>query len=136
MVATPAGVILGHFRKLLGDQLVVQLPDDELLRRFAAGRDEEAFAALVWRHGQLVQDVCRRLLHNEHDAEDAFQATFLVLARNSASVRKQASVGSYLYGVTVRVARKARAVAARRRHHERAAAEQPATTSLDELTLR
>jgi len=136
MVTTPAGVILGHFRKLLGEQHVGQLPDEELLRRFAAGRDEEAFAALVRRHGPLVQDVCRRLLHNEHDAEDAFQATFLVLARNAASVRKQALVGSYLYGVAVRVARKARVVAARRRHHERAAAEQPATPSLDALTLR
>jgi hypothetical protein len=136
MVPTPAGVILGHFRKLLGGPRVGTFPDEELLRRFAAGRDEEAFAALVRRHGPLVRDVCRRLLHNEQDAEDAFQATFLVLARSAASVRKQASVGSYLYGVAVRVARKARASAAQRRRCKRAAAERPTPSSLDELTVR
>jgi hypothetical protein len=69
--------------------------DADLLRRFVAGRDEDAFAALVARHGPIVYAVCRRLLRHAHDAEDAFQATFLVLARKAASIRRgQALAGA------------------------------------------
>jgi RNA polymerase sigma factor (sigma-70 family) len=89
--------------------------DAELLRRFIAAREEAAFAALVCRHGAMVFGVCRRLLDNLHDAEDAFQATFLVLARQAATIRKRDAVASWLYGVASRVARKARAMAVRRR---------------------
>ncbi|MCI0457689.1 MAG: hypothetical protein L0Z62_12025 [Gemmataceae bacterium] len=95
------------------------MPDQQLLERFVADRDEDAFTALVHRHGPMVTGVCHRLLRETHDAEDAFQATFLVLARKATSIRKGESVGSWLHGVALRVARKARVEAARRARRER-----------------
>src|SRR5437868_11259466 len=83
--------------------------DAVLLERFALNRDQAAFAELVTRHGPDVYALCRRLLRSEPDAEDVFQATFLVLAREAGRVRKAASVGSWLYGVAYRLGRKARA---------------------------
>ena len=76
-----------------------ELTDGQLLDRFAASRDEEAFAALLDRHGGLVYAVCRNVLRHEHDAEDAFQGTFLVLARRAAAIREEKAVGSWLYRV-------------------------------------
>ena len=81
--------------------------DEELLRRFVAHRDEAAFEALVWRHGGLVLGVCRRVLRDEHLAEDAFQATFLTLARRASGIGKRASVAAWLYRVAFRVALRA-----------------------------
>ena len=89
--------------------------DADLVERFAAGRDEGAFALLVRRHGPTVFGVCRRLLRHDQDAEDAFQAVFLVLARRAGSLRRSEAVGNWLYGVAVNVARKARAARLRRR---------------------
>src|SRR5262249_3056959 len=82
--------------------------DADLLHRFITRRDEHAFAALVQRHGPMVFGVCRRFLPHQ-DAEDAFQATFLVLARKARSIRRPELLGHWLYGVACRIARKARA---------------------------
>jgi RNA polymerase sigma factor (sigma-70 family) len=93
--------------------------DAQLLARFLAHRDEAAFAALVRRHGPMVLGVCRRLVRHVQDAEDAFQATFLVLARKAGSVLKRAALGSWLYRVAYRTAQRARASQARRRAREK-----------------
>jgi RNA polymerase sigma factor (sigma-70 family) len=91
--------------------------DGELLGRFIDGRDETAFAMLVNRHGPMVWGVCRRLLH-QHDAEDAFQATFLVLACKAASIHSRGLVGNWLYGVAHQTALQTRRTSARRRARE------------------
>src|SRR5438132_571640 len=87
--------------------------DAELLERWLAARDEAAFELLLRRHGPMVFGVCRRLLSRREDAEDAFQATFLVLVTKAGSIGKRASVGSWLYKIAVRVALRARTRAAR-----------------------
>jgi RNA polymerase sigma factor (sigma-70 family) len=89
--------------------------DRQLLDRFACGCDETAFAALVARHGPMVLGVCRRVLHNAHDAEDAFQAAFLVLARKAGSIRRPEALGNWLYGVAYRTALEGRTRDAKRR---------------------
>jgi RNA polymerase sigma factor (sigma-70 family) len=114
----------------------LQPTDAELLRRFAAGRDGDAFAALVRRHGPMVFGVCRHVLHHRQDAEDAFQAVFLVLARNAASVRKAASAAAWLHGVAYRTACCARRAAARRRKHEGRVERMPPKSVVAELTWR
>jgi RNA polymerase sigma factor (sigma-70 family) len=94
------------------------LSDGRLLERFAAHRDEAAFEALVRRHGSMVWGICRRLLRDHHDAEDAFQATFLVLARKGQSIAKRELVANWLYGVAYQTAMKARSTRAKRRMRE------------------
>src|SRR5437763_4354341 len=89
--------------------------DSSLLTAFAAGHDEAAFAALLGRHGPWVWGLCRRLLGDVHTAEDAFQATFLVLAREAGAVRRPDRLGGWLYGVARRISLKARATAGRHR---------------------
>src|SRR5437763_10593695 len=100
---------LDHVRRALSVRGGGGLLDGQLLGRFVAGRDEAAFEALVHRHGPMVFSVCRRVLRDAHDAEDAFQATFLILARKAASVVKRDVVGSWLYAVAHRTALEARA---------------------------
>src|SRR5262245_57471979 len=97
------------------------LGDGELLESYIRVRDESAFEALVWRHGPMVWGVCRRVLGNEVDAEDAFQATFLVLARKADSVAPRSRVGNWLYGVAHNTALKARATDRSRRAREQSA---------------
>ncbi|HEV3259322.1 MAG TPA: RNA polymerase sigma factor, partial [Gemmataceae bacterium] len=118
MAMAPLNTLLHHIQKLASGHSVLQSTDRQLLDDFAAQRHEAAFTALVSRHGPMVWRVCRRVLCHEQDAEDAFQATFLVLARNAESIRKRDSVGDWLHGVAYRTAMQAKRSAARRRNHE------------------
>jgi DNA-directed RNA polymerase specialized sigma24 family protein len=126
MASRSAGAdLLNQVNTLFQFGVVGDLSDGQLVQRFLTARhgaDQEAFTALVERHGPMVLGVCREVLGNSHDAQDAFQATFLVLARQAGSVRKADSVSSWLHGVALRVARRARAGAARRRVCERRSA--------------
>ncbi len=135
--------VVRHLRTLYQFGVTGGFRDEQLLERFVSRRDEvgeEAFAELVQRHGPMVLGVCRRVLGDAHDAEDAFQATFLVLARKAATVVRREKVASWLYGVAVRTAKEARVRAARRRAREervskRADVDPPGdeSSSLDEL---
>jgi RNA polymerase sigma factor (sigma-70 family) len=109
---------LRHLRDLFNDGTTVGLGDGQLLARYADGRDEAAFAALVARHGPMVLATCRAVLRHEHDVEDAFQATFLVLAKKARSVRAGDALGGWLHRVAYRVSIQAGAEARRRRRRE------------------
>jgi len=110
--------VLRHIRKLATLQTSRGLSDRELLERFLAANDGSAFTVLVERHGPMVLGVCHRALRNHHDAEDACQATFLVLARKVASVRKKTSLSSWLHGVACRTASNLGREQRRRRRRE------------------
>jgi RNA polymerase sigma factor (sigma-70 family) len=118
MEASELGPIARHLQAVLRQDQAA-LTDGQLLERFIAARDEASFEALLTRHGPMVLGVCRRLLGRGPDAEDAFQATFLVLARKAASVSPRDAVGSWLYGVARTTAIRARAEIARRCKRER-----------------
>ncbi len=123
MASASAGDFGRHLSRLFGAGSAVGLTDGDLLERFAHRRDEAAEAAfetLLARHGAMVLTVCRQVLGDSHSAEDAFQATFLVVVRRARSlrVREPGSLGPWLHGVAYRIALKTRQAAARRRAHE------------------
>src|SRR5262249_2779748 len=119
--------VLRHIRKLMGNQAVAELSDSDLLERFSCHHEDAAYEALLERHGPMVLGVCRRLLNEPHDVEDAFQATFVVLARKARAIAQRNLLGNWLYGVAYRIALKARANAALRRARERQVAQPMAT---------
>ena len=122
-LSTPSSVVR-QIETLFDAGSVTGLTDRQLIERFTARRDpagEAAFAALVFRHGPMVLDICRQLLSNPHDAEDAFQAVFLVLARKARSIGDPELLANWLYGVALRTARNASKQHARRRRNEEAA---------------
>src|SRR5262245_12305614 len=132
MPTSPMSAALQHLRgAALGEGAA--RTDAQLLDAFVDRREPAALEALVRRHGPMVWGVCRRLLGNHHDAEDAFQATFLVLVRKAASLRPREMVGNWLYGVARQTALKARATRARRRTREaqQAAIPEPAAVDRD-----
>src|SRR5215469_7474147 len=115
-----------HYLRRLGPAAGDALGDAQLLVRYTRQGDEAAFAALVRRHGPLVWGAVTRVLGRGPDAEDAFQATFLVLVRKAGALRGPDALGPWLYGVAARVALKARAAAARRQGREQALSGEPA----------
>src|SRR5262245_59740927 len=136
MPSSQPNLVLRYIRKVATAESAPGPADRELLERFSTRGDEAAFAALVRRHGPMVFRLCRRVLRNEHDAEDAFQATFLALSRKAGLLRPQQSLAGWLHSVAYRIAQKARVGAARRAKHEGRAAERPAADPLAQITLR
>lgn len=131
-----AGQILGMLHRWLGTQARQPESDTELLERFVCQRDESAFALLMNRHGLMVLNVCRRQLTSHHDIEDAFQTTFLILARQAGSIRKRASIGSWLHGVALRVTAQQRATAARQPLRDRRRFQQQSREPHFEIAVR
>jgi RNA polymerase sigma factor (sigma-70 family) len=118
MATAQSATLVRYLRKLAASRCLQECTDRQLLDHFVAGRDDTGFTALVARHGPMVLRVCRRVLNHEQDAEDAFQATFLVLARKARSIHKPEALAEWLHGVAYRTAMKAKRTAARRRNHE------------------
>lgn len=136
MPLTEGTTFLRKLRTLVVAQCPSQLSDDELVRQFLGERDETSFATLVRRHGPMVLGVCRNVLHHQQDAEDVFQATFLLLARKADTIRKQQSLSSWLHGVAYRLALKTRTQNTRRHDRETSAARSHPAVLGDDLTVR
>jgi RNA polymerase sigma factor (sigma-70 family) len=136
MSSAQLGAVLKHIHKLADGQHSGKVADRILLERFLVDQDEEAFTELVKRHGPMVLNVCRSVLHHWHDAEDAFQATFLVLARKASSIRRREALANWLWGVAHHVAMKAQTAAARRRKHEAKVDERPEADPVLDMTVR
>jgi RNA polymerase sigma factor (sigma-70 family) len=134
MASRPVSTTLRQLRRVLCARGSDQLSDEQLLSHFVEMREETAFAALVQRHGPMVLGVCRSVLHHAQDAEDACQATFLVLARKASAIDKRGSVASWLHGVAYRLALKSQA--ARKREHPAAASLRTCRSPMEELSWR
>jgi RNA polymerase sigma factor (sigma-70 family) len=135
MAAVQLGAVLRRLR-LVAERTGEDQSDRQLLDHFVATRDEAAFAALLQRHGRLVFGVCCSVLHQEQDAEDAFQATFLVLARMASSIRKLDSLASWLHGVALRTALRARQTMKTRRRYEQKSGPRTPEQPVSEAALR
>src|SRR5262245_58579211 len=125
METSSMGALIQHLRRMELLRDGAGSTDGQLLEAYASRQDQVALAALVQRHGPMVWGVCRRVLGNYHDAEDAFQATFLVLVRKAASVTPREMIANWLYGVARQTALKARATVGTRVGRERQVAEMP-----------
>jgi RNA polymerase sigma factor (sigma-70 family) len=137
MSTATLGGFLQHLRKAMAAETMASCSDGELIERFLASHDEASFHALLRRHGPMVCRVCRRALLEEQDVEDAFQGTFLVLARQAHRIRKRESLASWLHGVAYRVARDARKARGRRRKHEEQVSPGESSSSLaDEVSWK
>src|SRR5271154_3940982 len=117
--------VIRHLLRAASGHDAAARTDGQLLGSFIDQKDEAAFDALIQRHGPMVFGVCRRVVGDHHDAEDAFQATFLVLARKASSVRPRMGVANWLHGVALRTAMKAKAMTAKRRRREKQVTEMP-----------
>src|SRR5258707_706692 len=120
MAAASLQSVIQHIRLAVSAGSAPGVSDAELLERFVGGRDEAAFELLVWRPGKMVLGPCRRLLRDVHEAEDAFQACFLALARRARSIGRHESVGGWLHKDAYRLALAARAQRAKRELREQA----------------
>src|SRR5215831_20518648 len=116
-------LLLDQIRRMATQQQLRQLPDRELLAQFAGQGNQAAFGVLMDRYGSMVLRVCKRILGNDHDAEDAYQATFFVLASKAGLQLRQESLASWPHGIAVRTAREARRADQRRRLREQKALE-------------
>ena len=134
MSNTQTAPIFRHIRRLVAARFPSRQSDMQLLQQFIADRDEDAFAALVHRHGAMVLGVTRSVLRHQQDAEDVFQAVFLVLVRKAHTIRKQGSLSSWLHGVSYRLALEAKARAGR--HREESCADPRVASTIDDLTVR
>jgi RNA polymerase sigma factor (sigma-70 family) len=128
--------VIGQIRRVAAEATFAALTDAELLGRYTDAREEAAFEALVRRHGPLVLGVCRRILVDAHAADDAFQATFFVLAKKARAIRKSESVASWLHGVARRVATRARESGRTRRWYERRWRQRPQADALQDVAWR
>ncbi len=131
MPSSPTSEAIQHFCRAVLLRDGAALTDGQLLEHFLNRRDEGAFAALVRRHGPMVWGVCRRILRSHQDAEDAFQATFLVLVRRASSIVPREMVANWLYGVAYQTARKAGALAAKRKQRERQVVYMPESAEVE-----
>jgi RNA polymerase sigma factor (sigma-70 family) len=132
----PLTRVIHQLRRIALNRDEAELSDGKLLEDFVARRDEAAFGALLERHGPMVMGVCQRVVHDRHDAEDAFQATFLVLVRKAGSVARRELLANWLYGVAYRTALKARTASARRKAKEAEASLMARPEPADESTWR
>jgi RNA polymerase sigma factor (sigma-70 family) len=131
MAMSQVNGVLEHLQRTVLLREHISLTDGQLLEEYISRREEAALATLARRHGPMIWGVCRRLLVNHHDAEDAFQAAFLVLVRKASSIVPRDMVANWLYGVAVQTAMKARATAARRKGRERQVTDLPERTMAD-----